>query len=136
MKNEDDVKIASKFWNCISEQRWDAAKELLSDDFEAYWPQSKEKIVGADNFISVNSNYPGTHKIEFCNRTSSYDVWDHATTVITEVYIESKMPDGKEMKLFAISTFEIMDEKIMSLREYWAETYPAPEWRKQWVQIC
>lgn len=84
MKNEDDVKIASKFWN----------------------------------------------------QTSSYDVWNHTTTVITEVYIESRMPDGKEMKLFAISTFKIVDEKIISLREYWADTYPAPEWRKQWVEIC
>ena len=46
MKNEADIKIASKFWNFISEQNWDAVKQLLSDDFEAYWPQSKEKIVG------------------------------------------------------------------------------------------
>ena len=136
MKNGEDVKIASQFWSFISEQKWNEAKRLLSNDFEAYWPQSKEKIVGADNFIAVNSNYPGTHKIEFHNQNSSYDAWDHATIVTTEVYIESKMPDDKEMKLFAISTFKIMDEKIVSLREYWADTYPAPEWRKQWVEIC
>ena len=136
MKNKEDIEIASKFWRCISEQKWNEARQMLSEDFEAYWPQSKEKIVGADNFSAVNSNYPGTHKIEFLNHTSSYDVWDHSTTVITEVYIESKMPDGKEMKLFAISTFVIMDRKIVSLREYWADTYPAPEWRKQWVEIC
>ena len=136
MKNKDDLEIASKFWTFISKKNWNAAKELLSDDFQAYWPQSKERITGADNFIAVNKNYPGTHLIEFLSQSSSYDVWDYTTTVITEVYIESKMPDGKEMKLFAISTFEIMDEKIISLREYWADTYPAPEWRKQWVEIC
>ncbi len=50
MKNENDNIIASKFWKCISEQKWDAAKQLLSNDFEAYWPQSKEKIIGAENF--------------------------------------------------------------------------------------
>ncbi len=114
---------------------WDSARKLLSEDFEAHRPQSKEKIIGPVNFIELNRRYPGTHKIEILNVRNEYDRWDHVHHVVTEVYIESKMPDGKEMKLFAISFFEVnSDDLITSATEYWADTYEAPDWRKDLVE--
>lgn len=135
MNNKTEVQIPIKFWNHIAKQEWDKARLLLDDAFVAYWPQSKEKFNGPDNFIAVNRDYPGNHKIQVLTSTDSYDSWEHKTIVTTEVYIESLMPDNKEMKLFAISIFEIADEKIIELREYWAETYPAPEWRRHLVEV-
>lgn len=115
--------------------RRDSARKLLAEDFEADWPQSMERIVGPDNFIELNRKYPGSHKIEILNAHSRYDRWEHVYHVTTEVYIESKMPDGKEMKLFAISFFEVSsDDLIVSATEYWADTYEPPEWRKELVQ--
>lgn len=63
------------------------------------------------------------------------DRWDFIDHVVTEVFIESKSPEGKELKLFAISFFEIQEDKIMRLREYWADTYPAPQWRQHLVEL-
>jgi ketosteroid isomerase-like protein len=132
MKNTTELPI--EFWNHFNNREWDLAEALLSEDFEAVWPQSREKIVGPKNFIEVNRIYPGTHKIEILDSHQSYDNWEHIHQVRTEVYIESKMPDGKEMKLFAVSFFEVSDEKIVSIKEYWADTYPAPEWRSHLVE--
>ncbi len=132
MKNITELPI--KFWDHFNNREWDLAGSLLSENFEAVWPQSREKIVGPKNFIEVNRTYPGTHKIEILNSRQNYESREHVRQVTTEVFIESKMPDGKEMKLFAISFFEVSDDKILSIKEYWADTYPAPEWRSHLVE--
>ena len=130
----DTTDLPMQLWEHFNNREWDLGEALLDENFEAVWPQSQEKIVGAKNFIEVNRIYPGAHKIEIVDSHQSYDKWAHVHHVTTEVYIESKTPDGKEMKLFAVSFFEVSDEKILSVKEYWAETYPAPEWRSQLVE--
>lgn len=132
MKNESAGQLVTQLWFHIATQQWDQAKKLLAEDFEAIWPQSNEKF-NRDNFIEVNRTYPGTHKIEILNMYSEHDQWDHVDTVISELIIKSTTPEGKEIELFAMSIFEIEDDGeilIRSVREYWAETYSVPEWRK------
>jgi ketosteroid isomerase-like protein len=133
MKRETSVEIACNLWHFFNEMKWDEARELLDDNLEVYWNQSREKIIGADNFIKLNSNYPGTHKIQVLNSNHSYDRWDKVDKVVTQTQIKSTI-EGKELELFAISLFDIRDNKIISAVEYWADSYPAPEWRKQYVE--
>lgn len=133
MNADAATQIPIQMWQHFNDRNWDAAQELLSEDFKAYWPQSNETFATPQNFIEVNRTYPGTHKIEIVDSHCSYDQWEHSHLVTTEVLIESQMPDGKSMKLFAISFFEVTEDKIVSLKEYFADTYPAPEWRKHWV---
>ena len=130
---KENISIAIELWHCLNEKRWDDARKLLSEEFVADWPQSKEKM-DADGFIEVNRNYPGQHEIQIFNFWHDYDSWEHRSHVTTLVYIKSVMPDGKKLELYATSFFEIEDGKILTLDEYWAETYPPPDWRKQWVQ--
>jgi hypothetical protein len=132
MKDKTADQLVSQLWLHIKNQEWDQAKALLSEDFEAYWPQSNEKF-DRDNFIEVNRTYPGTHRIEIMNVYSEHDQWDRVDTVISEVFIKSTTPNGKEIENFAMSIFEIEDDGevlIRSVREYWAEKYSVPEWRK------
>jgi ketosteroid isomerase-like protein len=124
-KNEE---IVCKFWQFFNDQKWREAEALLAEDFVAVWRQSKERFVGAKNFVAVNENYGGTHQIEVV-QTSSTSTGD----VISEVRIQSDMPDGKHLDLYAISFFAFKNGEIASVREYWADTYPAPANRKQWV---
>ncbi len=111
MKKKDETDLPLQMWGYFNEKNWGAVQDLLSDEFEAYWPQSGETFVGPANFIEVKRIYPGTHKIQILDSHNSYDQWEHNHKVTTEVYIESKMPDGKEMKLYAISFIEITDGK-------------------------
>ena len=90
--------------------------------------------MNADGFINVNRNYPGIHKIQVTNLNHDYDNWDHRSNVITQTHVKSEMPDGKKLEFYATSFFEVEEQKILSIVEYWAETYDAPDWRKQWVE--
>lgn len=130
MNSSQAQKIASDFWACINKQDWSKARSLLSNNFTADWPQSKEKIISPDNFISINRDYPGQHSIKLLQTKSVHPHTPDTQLIVTEVFIESIMPNKTEIQLFAISFFEIKEDKIISLKEYWAETYQAPEWRK------
>ena len=134
MKNGASKKLACDLWKYFNNKEWDKARELLKVDFEAVWPQSREKIIGADNFIDLNRNYPGTHEIKVLNCDHTYDQWDKIDKVVTQVKIHSKMPDGKNLDLYAISFFNIFDGKITNAVEYWADTYSAPKWREKYVE--
>ena len=70
--------IVMEFWRCLADQKWDRIRELLADEFEAAWPQSRETM-DATGFIEVNKNYPGSRKIEVGNMNHEYDRWDHSS---------------------------------------------------------
>lgn len=122
---ESNIALVKNFWKLFSDQKWDQAAELLHNDFVAVWPQSRERIVGVKNFIDINRYYPGNHKIEV---THAFGL-NHK--VLTTVWIEA----DTGQKTFANSIFDLKDGKIITAEEYWAEPYPAPEWRKQWVEL-
>ncbi len=130
---KENIGIANLFWDHIRDKKWDEARNLLADNFEAVWPQSREKM-NANGFIEVNRNYPGVHEIQQIDTNHEYDKWEHRSKVITQTHVKSEMPDGKKLEFYAISFFEIEEEKILSIVEYWAEAHTAPDWRKQWVE--
>jgi len=120
----DRIKLVRTFWQLFSNQKWDEAKQLLHPDFIAEWPQSRERMNRA-NFIEVNRNYPGTHKIEVLQALETHN------KVVTTVWIVA----DTGQRTFANSFFEIKDRQIFKIEEYWAEPYSAPESRKQWVEV-
>ena len=133
MEFKEDDQATHLLWTYIGKKQWSEARQLLADDFEADWPQSREKM-GPDGFLEVNRNYPGTHIIRPIDSHYRYDRFEKRSKVVTQTNVESEMPDGKKLQFYALSFFEVQDAKILSLVEYWAETYPAPDWRKQWVE--
>ena len=54
--NPKEVVLA--FWNAAESNDFHKASKWLSEDFECYWPQSRELIVGRVNFTEINTNYP------------------------------------------------------------------------------
>ena len=122
--NKANANLVKKFWQLFSDQKWDAAAELLHPNFQALWPQSREKMT-AKNFIEVNRNYPGNHKIEVLH------AFEVDQKVITTVWIQA----DTGQKTFANSIFDIQDNKILRIEEYWAEPYKASESRQQWVEL-
>lgn len=72
----------------------------------------------------MNRYYPGNHKIEVIH------AFEVGNKVLTTVWIEA----DTGQKTFANSIFDVKDGMIFRAEEYWAEPYPAPESRKQWVE--
>lgn len=121
----DQINLVRRFWGLFNDQKWDEAMLLLHINFVAEWPQSRERMIGPKNFIDVNRNYPGNHKIEIVHAL------EVGNKIITVVWIEA----DTGQKTYANSYFDIENGKIQKLEEYWAEPYLAPEWRKQWVKV-
>ena len=51
--------LAVELWRLFDAGRFRDALPLLAEDFEARWPNTRERIRGPENFIALNENYPG-----------------------------------------------------------------------------
>ena len=51
--------LVRALWQAFDEVRFEDVRPLLAEDFVAEWPQTSERIVGPDNFIALNTAYPG-----------------------------------------------------------------------------
>lgn len=107
MSSSSHISLVKKFWQLFSEQKWDVAAQLLHSNFQAAWPQSREKMT-AKNFIEVNRNYPGNHKIQVVH---AFEVGDK---VLTTVWIEA----DTGQKTFANSIFNIQGDKILKVESF------------------
>jgi ketosteroid isomerase-like protein len=110
-------------WDAFDLFDFDAAGDLLHDDFVCEWPQSRERIRGRDNFIAVNKHYPGQWRITVERLIASGDA---VVTEITARYADQALP--------AISFFTLREGKILRVREYWPDPMPAADWRAPWVE--
>jgi hypothetical protein len=123
MKNPEETLIEN-LWRLFSEQKWEESKKLFHADFTAEWPQSKERFVGAENFVNMQQAYPGNHTIELLQ------ILSNGHRVVTAVYVHA----DTGQKAYANSYFEIKDGKIWRLTEFWGAPYEAPEDRKKFTE--
>ena len=93
---------------------FNTVKGVLSDEFVMEWPQSRERIRGADNFADMNNEYPTTSRWTFrINRLVA-----HANEVVTQV----SLTDGTQ-SAEPVSFFTIESGKITKLVEYWPDPF-------------
>lgn len=103
-------------------------REVTADDFVQDWPQSGERIRGRDNSIAIDENYPtatGTNPAISLRRfVGGGDVWVAEGTI--------DYGDGTPVSYVSIN--ELRDGKVVHSTEYFANPFPAPEWRSRWVE--
>jgi ketosteroid isomerase-like protein len=123
MGAEENRQAVERLWQLTEKQDWDAAGELLHDEFVQEWPQSGERIRGRENSMAINKNYPGFPAATVRRTLSGDDI------VTSEVILDY---GGKVYQ--GVSIFEFRDGKIVSETDYFAEPFEAPAWRSQWVE--
>jgi hypothetical protein len=74
MDERDARRVAEKLWEALQAGDWETARGCLHDDFVQEWPQSGERIVGRDNAMAIEQNFPGG-----CPRCGSVAPWPAAT---------------------------------------------------------
>ena len=100
--------------------------KILAEEFVLEWPQSKERIRGAENFIRMNKEYPAHGPWQFkINRVIGTE---------SEAVSDVTVSDGVQTSR-AISFFEVAEEKIVRLVEYWPESFAAPANRAHLVEL-
>ena len=114
--------VVGEFWRLMATNDFASVKAVLAPDLVVEWPQSKERIRGAENFVRLNAEYPSaTGKWQFrINRLVA-----QGNDVVTQVSIT----DG-EQHAEAISFFTVENGRIAHMVEYWPEPYAAPENRR------
>jgi ketosteroid isomerase-like protein len=123
MSEQHSRQVAESLWRLFDAQDFDAAGDLLHDDFVCEWPQSRERIRGRDNFIALNKNYPGEWRVTV----------ERVVVSGEEVVTQTTLCCGDQV-FCAISFFELRAGKVFRLCEYWPEPAEAPDWRAQWVE--
>ncbi len=106
--------IVREFWRLMASNDFDSVKQVLSQDFVLEWPQSRERIRGADNFARMNSEYPSSGRWHFrINRLLS-----QGDAVVTQV----SLTDGTQ-SAEPISFFTVEQGRISRLVEYWPDPF-------------
>ena len=86
---------------------------MLSDDSEARWPNTRERIRGTGNFIALNENHPDARR---CTARRIDECADAEVTDTTE---------GKTY-LVAVSVLEVQVSLVAGAQERFAENGPPP----------
>ncbi|MBG0826326.1 nuclear transport factor 2 family protein [Planomonospora sp. ID67723] len=119
-------RIVHQLWDRMQARDWQGLGELLADELVVEWPASGERIVGRENFVRVNAEYPEGWSIKVLRVVADGE------TVVSEVEVPHE-----EMGVHRVASFwTVRDGKIVTGREYWTELNadPSPEWRAEYVQ--
>ena len=122
--NSKEVVLA--FWDAMKSNDFVKASKCLSPNFEGYWPQSGELILGRDNFVAINSFYPANGRWLF----KIHSIVCEGDTVVTDVSIT----DGIQ-KARAITFHTVENGLIRKQKEFWPDDMEAQAWRAQWVKV-
>lgn len=125
MADQDVRTVTEAFWAAVGTGDWDAAAGYLHQDFVQEWPQSGERIVGADNALAIDRNFPGGMPTMKLRRVRS-------DGDLAAAEVELSYADGSTY--LGVSLLEFRDGMIVKETDYFAEPFPAPQWRAQWVE--
>ena len=127
----DTMELAAKFEEVLAAGDFGAvmklAQEWSTDDFIEEWPQSGERLTKA-SALRLGESYPemsGTSpKFTYKRMLGGGDIF---VIVGTIVY-------GDGIPVSYVGVGEVRDGKIAKMTEYFANPFPAPEWRAPFVE--
>ena len=111
----DAASVVRELWTRFQARDWAGASELVAPDAVIEWPVSAERIVGRDNFIAVNREYPEGWEIRILRVIGSGD----------EAVSEVEVPHESLGVFRAVSLWTLADGKLFRCTEYW--TSPGSE---------
>jgi ketosteroid isomerase-like protein len=97
---------------------------VFLEDSVIEWPQSGERIVGADNRRAIYGSFPQLPAITPRRLTGEGALW----------VLEANLDYGDGDPYQAIFIFELRDGLIAKETAYWSKPFPAPDWRAAWVE--
>jgi ketosteroid isomerase-like protein len=125
MSHPTAVEVTNEFWRLMATNDFHCVLAVLAPTFVMEWPQSKERIRGAERFVRMNKEYP------------AHGSWTFAINRIVggeaEAASDVSITDGVQSAR-AISFFTVEEGKITRLVEFWPEPYAPNEGRAHLVE--
>ena len=109
------------FWKDVLAQNAAAIRGYFDKSAYINWHCTNERF-NVDEFIIANCEYPG----DWAGDVERVEQADNLFITVTHVY-----PQNRTSSFHAVSFIRVMDDKIVSVDEYWADDGAAPEWRQK-----
>ncbi len=123
-QNKSNEAVIERLISCINDRKIEMMDDLFHDDAIMDWPQSGEKVVGAENRRGIYHSFPQLPTITPRRMVSDGDL----------VVAEAKLDYGGPVAFKTVFIFELKDGKIAKETAYWSEPFEAPAWRSKWVE--
>jgi ketosteroid isomerase-like protein len=122
---QDSKQAVERFWAATQTNDFEAAGEILHDDYVLEWPQSGERIRGRANFVAVNEHYPAPGRREF----TIHHILAAGNEVDSDVSVTDGVFAGR-----AITFFTVRAGKILHQTEFWPDPFEPAAWRAEWAE--
>lgn len=114
MPDRSPTEIVREFWRLMATNDFHAVAAVLAPDFVLEWPQSGERIRGAERFARLNAEYPAHGPWRFSiNRLVGGE-----SEAVSDVNVTDGMQEAR-----AISFFTVDQGKISRIVEFWPDPF-------------
>lgn len=117
--------VVREFWRLMATNDFASVAAVLAPDFALEWPQSQERIRGAERFARMNSEYPAHGGWRF----TVHRVVGNDAEAVSDVAVTDGTQHGR-----AISFFTVAHGLITRIVEFWPEPFAAPANRAHLVE--
>ena len=125
MPGTSAVQVVREFWRLMATNDFRAVGAVLAPEFVLEWPQSGERIRGADRFAQMNSEYPAHGRWSF----TLHRLVGGELEAVSDVTVTDGVQAAR-----ALSFFEVSGGKITRLVEFWPQPHEAPAHRAHLVE--
>jgi hypothetical protein len=114
-----------EFWRLMASNDFASVAAVLAPGFVLEWPQSNERLRGAERFARMNAEYPAHGRWVF----TVHRIVGGAADAVSDVSVSDGVQSAR-----ALSFFDISAGKIERIVEFWPEPYAAPAARAHLVE--
>jgi hypothetical protein len=110
-------------WAASDANDFETEHRIYHEDAVLEYPQSGERTRGRRNIQAQRASQPSSKRFSIRRIIGGGDLW------VTEFLLTY---DGKPS--YTVSIMEFRDDKVARETQYFADPFPAPEWRAQLVE--
>ncbi len=123
-QEEEILNALNKHWQASATGDLNTEHDIYDDAAICDYPQSGERILGRSNLQALRSHHPG-HPSGFNVKriVGRGDLWITEYSIIYE-----------ERTAYTVSIMEFRNGRVVHETQYFADSFEAPAWRRQWVQ--
>ncbi len=124
MADQDNEAALKQHWAASASGDLETEHNIYDDNVLCEYPQSGERIRSRHNLQALRGHHPGKPSgFNIRRMVGSGNLW------VTEYVISY---EGKPFQ--TVSIMEFKDGKVIHETQYFAEPFPAPADRRQWVE--
>jgi hypothetical protein len=141
MTNED---IVRRYCTAVSTRDHDTAESLRHRDWQCDWPQSGERVTSSPAMRAIIDAYPDgpweAKERRLRGSEDQYVVTPSGTLVAVAGAGDTWTAEWSNLyphdrEYLVVDIIQLRDGRVYRETTYWAEPFPAPAWRREWVEL-